>query len=160
MKKDIMIGEAPVRINTSAGWLFVYRETFGHDILVDLMPAIDSVLDAAAAFLDGGKSGVLTGKDLAAFISAGSLHDAIWKMAGLETTTILQILWALAYNEDKSIGQPMEFFNSFEAFPVDEILPELFTAVVESSVSSKNAKRLLSLIGGLRRTPSASTPSV
>jgi hypothetical protein len=81
-------------------------------------------------------------------------------MAGLETTTILQILWALAYNEDKSIGQPMEFFNNFEAFPVDEILPELFTAVVESSVSSKNAKRLLSLIGGLRRTPSTSTPSV
>ena len=56
------------------------------------------------------------------------------------------IFWSMAYNKDNSIPAPEEYINSFEKFPVDEVVPELLKAIIESSVSSKNAQRLLQRI--------------
>ncbi len=81
-----------------------------------------------------------------------AITDAFIKLAGMELTTVYQVLWAMAYNADKSIGGPEDFFNSFEKFPLDVIIPELFTAIIESSVSSKNGMRLLKALKNLRQS--------
>lgn len=150
MIKTIEFEGQKVELNTSAGWLFVYRNRFGHDIFPDLMPIIESIVGAIATMLENGEAEV-TPDSIKDLMNDDTITDAFIKLAGMEITTVYQVLWAMAYNADKSIGGPEDFFNSFEKFPLDVIIPELFTAIVESSVSSKNGERLLNGLKKIRK---------
>lgn len=144
MKKEIKIGEQTVTINSSAGWFYDYREEFGHDILPDLMPILEGVLGSLAELQDaGGEELVLTDEIV------GKIIDAL---ATAEITTIFNITWAMAHNADENIERPKKWANDFDNFPMDEVVPELVTAILESSVSSKNAQSLLSRVKGLQLT--------
>lgn len=151
MIKTIEFEGQKVELNTSAGWLFAYKNRFGHDIFPDLMPIIESVIGALASLLESGETELNAG-NVRGLMDDETITDAFIKLAGMEITTIYQVLWAMAYNADKSIGGPEDFFNSFEKFPLDVIIPELFTAIVESSVSSKNGMRLLGALKNLRQS--------
>lgn len=153
MIKTIMLEDHPVEVNSSMGWLFAYRNRFGHDILPDLMPIIESVLQAISSVLEESQ-GEMNEKTIAQAMNNDALVDAFIKMAGMEIVTVFNIFWAMAYNADKKIEAPEEYFNRFDCFPVDVVVPELFTAIVESSVSSKNAERLLQSIKKARKTMS------
>lgn len=165
MVKTIQIGDRSVEINTSAGWFYEYRENFGHDILPDIMPILESVLNATASILNesGGK---FNEKEILKAMNNDYLVDAFIKMAGMEITTLYNIFWALAKNADRKIEQPKAYFNGFEVFPIDEILPVMFSAIVDSSVSSKNVKSLLEKIREIlenqdeKGEQSTSTPSL
>lgn len=150
MIKTIEFEGQKVELNTSAGWLFAYRNRFGRDIFPDLMPIIESVVGAIATMLENGEAEV-TPDSVKKLMNDDTITDAFIKLAGMEITTVYQVLWAMAYNADKSIGGPEDFFNSFEKFPLDIIIPELFTAIVESSVSSKNVERLLNGLKKIRK---------
>ena len=161
MIKTIQIDDRSVEINTSAGWLYEYRDNFGHDILPDIMPVMESVLNATASILEesGGEFGQ---KDILNAMNNDFLVDAFMKMAGLEIITMYNIFWAMAKNANRKIEQPRDYFNDFDVFPMDEILPQMFEGIVESSISSKNAKSLLEKIRKLREemgNASTSTPS-
>lgn len=151
MIKTIEFEGQKVELNTSAGWLFAYKNRFGHDIFPDLMPIIESVIGALASLLESGETELNAG-NVKGLMDDDTITDAFIKLAGMEITTVYQVLWAMAYNADKSIGGPEDFFNSFEKFPLDVIIPELFTAIVESSVSSKNGMRLLGALKNLRQS--------
>lgn len=151
MIKTIEFEGQKVELNTSAGWLFAYKNRFGHDIFPDLMPIIESVVGALASLLESGETELNAG-NVKGLMDDDTITDAFIKLAGMEITTVYQVLWAMAYNADKSIGGPEDFFNSFERFPLDVIIPELFTAIVESSVSSKNGMRLLKALKNLRQS--------
>jgi len=150
MIKTIEFEGQKVDLNTSAGWLFVYRNRFGHDIFPDLMPIIESIVGAIATMLENGEAEV-TPDGIKNLMNDDTITDAFIKLAGMEITTVYQVLWAMAYNADKSIGGPEDFFNGFEKFPLDVVIPELFTAIVESSVSSKNGERLLNGLKKIRK---------
>lgn len=150
MIKTIEFEGQKVDLNTSAGWLFVYRNRFGHDIFPDIMPIIESIISAIATMLESGKAEV-TPDSMKDLMNDDTITDAFIKLAGMEITTVYQVLWAMAYNADKSIGGPEDFFNGFERFPLDVVIPELFTAIVESSVSSKNGERLLNGLKKIRK---------
>ena len=150
MIKTIEFEGQKVDLNTSAGWLFVYRNRFGHDIFPDLMPIIESIVSAIATMLENGEAEV-TPDGIKNLMNDDTITDAFIKLAGMEITTVYQVLWAMAYNADKSIGGPEDFFNSFEKFPLDVVIPELFAAIVESSVSSKNGERLLNGLKKIRK---------
>lgn len=150
MIKTIEFEGQKVELNTSAGWLFVYRNRFGHDIFPDLMPIIESIVGAIATMLENGEAEV-TPDGIKNLMNDDTITDAFIKLAGMEITTVYQVLWAMAYNADKTIGGPEDFFNSFEKFPLDVVIPELFTAIVESSVSSKNGERLLNGLKKIRK---------
>lgn len=151
MIRTINIEGQKADINSSAGWLYVYRNQFGHDILPDLMPVIESVIGAIASVLEE-SGGVFNEKTLAKAMNNDALVDAFIKMAGMQVLTIFNIFWAMAKNADGTIPGPEDYFNSFDRFPVDEIVPELFYAIVDSSVSSKNATRLLQRIKNVKET--------
>lgn len=158
MHRKIEFEGQSIEVNTSAGWLYSYRSRFGHDILPDLMPIIESVLGALASVLEESK-GELTDKTIIAALNNDAFVDAFIKLAGMEVITIYNILWAMAYNADHSIQGPEDFFNGFEKVPVDIIVPELFYAVIDSSVSSKNAERLLGRLKKAIQSDSMSSPS-
>lgn len=149
MIKTIQIDDRSVEINTSAGWFYEYRENFGHDILPDIMPILESVLNATASVLSesGGK---FNEKEILKAMNNELLVDAFIKMAGLEIITMYNIFWAMAKNANRKIEQPRDYFNDFDVFPMDEILPQMFVGIVDSSISSKNAKSLLEKIRKMR----------
>lgn len=156
MIKTITIDSRNVEINTSAGWLYLYRNRFGHDILPDILPLIESIFAAVAAVLED-LEGELTTKAVMESISNDTMVDAFVKVSGMETITVLNVLWAMAKNADPGTPDPVSFFNTFERFPVDEVVPVLFNAIVDSSVSSKNAERLLQTIRTMREKATEST---
>lgn len=133
MKKEIKIGESTIELNSSAGWFYDYREQFGHDIMPDLLPILEGLLGTLAELTDG-EDLILTDEIV------GKIIDAL---ATAEITTIFNITWAMAHNADDNIEPPRKWANKFDTFPMDEVVPELVTLVLKSSVSSKNLKSLL-----------------
>lgn len=138
MIKEINISEnEKIKLNASLGWVLRYRAQFGHDILPDLLPMLESGLVLVGGAMD--ESGELEWRKLLDFDTVSS---AMISFAGAEFTTTLNIIWAMAKNADESIPAPFEWANQFENFPLDKIIPEVLDAVISTVVSEKNRKRL------------------
>lgn len=135
-------------INSSAGWFLKYRAQFGHDILPDLLPAVESILKVGISIVGSGKE--LNSDNVLKAFDSDTIEDALFTLAGLEFTTLFNITWAMAKNADNSVGSPEDWLNTFEIFPVDEIAPVVFTAAVKGCMSSKNAKRLDQMMKSLK----------
>ena len=151
MIKEINISEnQKIKLNASLGWVLRYRAQFGHDILPDLLPMLESGLVLVGEAMD--ESGEPEWRKLLEFDTVSS---AMISFAGAEFTTALNIIWAMAKNADDSIPSPFEWANQFDNFPLDKIIPEVLDAVISTVVSEKNRKRL----GTLKKKtqPEAST---
>lgn len=151
MIKEITISEnQKTKLNASLGWVLRYRAQFGHDILPDLLPMLESGLVLVGGAMD--ESGELEWRKLLDFDNVSS---AMISFAGAEFTTALNIIWAMAKNADESIPAPFEWANQFENFPLDKIIPEVLDALISTVVSEKNRKRLGKL--AKKNQPKAST---
>lgn len=145
MIKSIHLSESQsVEVNSSAGWLFIYRETFGRDILPDILPIVETAISAIVTILDEAGDKIIT-ENLIEALRSDSMIDAYAKFSTMEFVTILQIFWALAKNADKALPNCEDWANELEVIPMDIIVPELFDVISSSMVSSKNLKRLKSL---------------
>lgn len=157
MRRTISIENHSIEVDTSMGWLFVYRSTFGHDVLPDLMPLVEAAL-AGLAEIFGSKvireDHTIDPEKVMELMDADALVEMLIKMAGMELTTVLQIFWAMAKNARRDLPPAEIFYAGLERFPMDEIIPGLFYAIVDSSVSSKNAGSLLAKLR--ERIPSLS----
>ena len=133
MKKEIKIDkDNKFEINTGFGWLYKYREYFGEDILPQLVPLIESTAGIAIETLDGDETA--DPREI--------LGEAMATFAGTEITTLTNVIWALAKNADESIPKAEDWFNQFDKFPVDKILPEIFFILADTFVSTKKAQSL------------------
>lgn len=134
-----------VEVNSSAGWLLIYRSQFGHDILPDLMPALETMLGLVTSVLediesnDGNSSDI---KDIIKSFDKELLSDISFNLSTLEIITIINIFWAMAKNADRDIPAPEVWVNQFDNFPFDVIAPAIFDVIMKSFISSKNLKRL------------------
>lgn len=143
MIKAIKINkEQSVTLNGAAGWFLIYREQFGHDILPDLMPMLEGVITAGISLLNNADGGKITVESF----DNDVLMDFFMNISGLEATTILQIIWAMAKKADDDIAPPEIWFDQFETFPLDVVAPKVFRLILDSSVSSKNVKRLMNVL--------------
>lgn len=160
MIKTITLGDHPVEVNTSMGWLYVYRNQFGHDILPDVMPLLEAVLAGLGdVFTTLKDKEEVTVNDAVKIMDSDAVIEMFIKLAGMEVTTLLNILWALAKNKDKRIPEPEKFINQFESMPIDELAPALAYLIIESSTSSKNLKSLLPKIETVIPSVLTSSPS-
>lgn len=144
IKKINISDERSVEVNSSAGWLLIYRETFGNDVLPELMPVIEAAIAGMVKILEEAGEEV-TVQSLARALEEDEMTDVLAKLSMLEFVTILKIFWALAKNADKSIPSLDEWANEFEILPMDIIVPELFGVIASSMVSRKNLERLRGL---------------
>ena len=138
-----------IDVNSSIGWLLIYRETFGRDILPDIMPVIDAVITGAVDILEE-TDGDYSTKAIVKAMGSGAMSNTMTSISTLEFVTIIKILWAMAKNADNTIPDVYKWASQFDVFPLDEIAPELFKLLTESMVSSKNLKRLENLMHDLR----------
>lgn len=131
-------------LDSSAGWLYKYRHEFGEDILPRLMPALEAICDTVLSVAS--KLENVTGddwKDIAAALDHDTVEQIALDLMMFDSTTVLNMVWAMAKNHDNTIPGPEEWINTFDAFPLDLILPAVWKSVVESCVSSKNRAGLL-----------------
>lgn len=144
MEKKIKLdGKTSITLNNNVGWLFIYKDQFGRDIVPSLVPVLNAGIDLVFGVYK--ETGGKISKDSIMNIDTDALTDAIYSAASIEAVDLLNIVWALAKNADEEIPEPREWFKQFEAFPVDVIAPAVFELIFKAMVSTKNLKRLQSL---------------
>lgn len=144
MEKKIKLdGKTSITLNNNVGWLFLYKDQFGRDIVPTLVPVLNAGIDLVFGVYK--ETGGKISKDSIMNIDTDALTDAIYSAASIEAVDLLNIVWALAKNADEEIPEPREWFKQFEAFPVDVIAPAVFELIFKAMVSTKNLKRLQSL---------------
>lgn len=149
MIKTISINEEQeVTLSNNVGWLLVYKDQFGQDIVPSLIPILNAGIDLVYSIYTttGGK----LDKDTIAKLDTDVIEAAIYKLAGFEMVDFLNVVWAMAKNADDKIPEPKKWLNQFEVFPMDLMVPAVFDLLYKGMVSSKNSKRLQELIGTLK----------
>ena len=146
MEKTIKIGKNEVRLSNNFSWAMIYRDQFGHDILVTLTPMMAAALDVTSGLLsEVSVDGKIERTALFKALDGDKFLDAIIHLGGFESVDIINIAWAMAKAADDDIPDPRTWIKCFETFPLDTIVPELFSMALKGLVSSKNLKRLKDL---------------
>lgn len=128
MRSTIKIGKKKeIKINTSWNWAYIYQDYFGHDIIPDLVPLIDTFIETLTGLINGSET---------------DEEDLGSKLYGMEITTVTNVIWALAKNADDNIPEVREWLDGFDEFPLDIILPEVLDALAGSMMSTKKAELL------------------
>lgn len=140
MKKTIKLyKDCELTLSNNAGWLYEYRDQFGHDIVPDIMPIISAILKAMKEL------STQSGKPVTEVIKSldeDVIEDTLIELAGLQSVDLINIVWAMAKCADDEIDEPRKWIRQFETFPLDVIVPKVWTLVLEGFVSSKNLKSL------------------
>lgn len=148
MEKKIKIGKKAFKLNNNVGWLYVYRDQFGRDIVPAIVPVLNAGIDLVfGAYQSTG--GKIT-RDSIMELDTNILKDALLEATAIEAVDLLNIVWAMAKNADDDIDPPKEWYQQFDSFPVDEIAPAVFELLFKGLVSTKNSKRLQTLIESLQ----------
>lgn len=161
MEKTIKIGKKEVRLSNNFSWAMIYRDQFGHDILVTLTPMMAAALDVTSGLLsEVSVDGKIERAALFRALDGDKFLDAIIHLGGFESVDIINIAWAMAKAADDDIPDPRTWIREFETFPLDTIVPELFSMALKGLVSSKNLKRLKDLAKQIEaiQPESTSTP--
>ena len=158
MEKIITIGEKEVRINNNVAWTMEYREQFGEDILPAIMPLFSTFVETLTAIVgESITEGELGKKTLSINAVVGALEgrtlDIFLPLYQSEFTKLgLNVIWSMAKAADQTIAPPKEWFNEFETFPLDEVLPQVYKVMAAGVVSSKNLERLTNLIEEIKKS--------
>lgn len=152
MEKTIKIGKTPVRLNNNIGWIRAYRSQFGHDILPTLMPLAATILDILGALISEDGTVEVNPASILRNADSDKMLDAIIHASGFEAVEIVNITWALAKSADPELDDPETWERQFEEFPLDTVVPAVWTLVLQGAVSSKNRKRLETITKALQPT--------
>lgn len=155
IKKITLNKDQSMELSGSVGWLMIYKERFGRDILPDIMPVLESGLTASVKMLQNGAGA----DNFIDSIDDEILTNMFITLSGFEMTTALQIIWAMAKKADDDIPGPEDYYDQFEVFPLDKVLPVAINLIITSMVSSKNAKSLLTMVKSLRTSHSTKSSS-
>ena len=141
MEKNIKIdSKNSLKLNNNVGWLFIYKDQFGRDIVPTLVPVLNAGIDLVFGIYK--ETGGKFTKDSIMQIDTDALTDALIQATAIEATDLINITWALAKNADEDIPEPREWVRQFDTFPVDVIAPEVFKMLFKGMVSTKNSRRL------------------
>lgn len=149
MEKKVKIdSKNSLKLNNNVGWLFIYKDQFGRDIVPTLVPVLNAGIDLVFGIYK--ETGGKFTKDSIMQIDTDALTDALIQATAIEATDLINITWALAKNADEDIPEPREWVRQFDTFPVDVIAPEVFKMLFNGMVSTKNSRRLQNLFENLQ----------
>jgi hypothetical protein len=109
MEKTLTIDGKHVTFKSTGAFLLRYKAQFGRDALGDLMKMAKASEDI----------------------------ENTTELSTLDLTPFLHIIWTLAKTADPSIPDPFAWLDSFDEFPLLEILPELQDMVTATLQGSK-----------------------
>lgn len=161
MIKTINLGNGQsLEINSSGGWLYVFQEQFGFDVLPLLMPALEAGLKAVGIAVQGadGNDKIEATQMLANFDDE-SINEIMMSFSGLQLTTLLNIVWAMAKNANDNIPEPKVFYNSFDEFPSDLVIPEVVRQIINTTISKKNRVKIAARMKAMNLSASTNSQS-
>lgn len=143
MVKTIKIGEKSVQLDNNTGWALIYKDQTGQDILPSILPMLAMIMSTFSNIVD--ELGEVKEAKAEDFIRALSDIDVISKLYGLEFTDLIHLTWSLAKCADDNIQDPKTWLRELGEFPLDIIVPEVFSLLIKGLMSSKNLERLETL---------------
>lgn len=163
MEKTIKLdSKTSIRVSNNIEWALIYKDQFGRDVLPMLIPVANTFIELAVSVMKstGGKALDMknageTIKDL----DISDIQSALYSLAGLEFTDILNIAWAMAKAADETIEEPRVWVRSLTSFPVDAVVPVIFDMNLQFLTTTKNYKRLQAAVEALKPKNSTSTES-
>lgn len=151
MEKTIKIGKKNVRLSNNAGWILTYRDQFHRDIIPTIMPLIASICDVITGVVQQtGKVEEAEITDILKVLDGDTIMNAFIHLSGLEFYDFVNIMWCMAKEVDEDIPEPKIWIRGFEIFPLDEIVPKVADLIFRGLVSTKNQKRLETMIKDLQ----------
>lgn len=148
MEKKIKLdSKTSLKVSNNVYWLVIYRNQFGRDIVPVLIPALNAMIDIGVNVYKATSGKGFKGIES---IDADALKEALLEASGLEMVDILNVIWAMARAADDTVGDPEEFFRSFNTFPLDIIGPEIFELLFKGFISTKNLQRLQNQVESLK----------
>lgn len=112
MEKTLTIDGKEVRFKSTAATPLRYKAQFGKDYFAEIMKMGD---------LTNIKTSKLSYKDL----------------QKVDFETFYNIIWVLAKTAKKDIPEPLEWLDTFDEFPLMEIIPEVQDLITASLQSKK-----------------------
>ena len=160
MEKVIKIGKQPVKLSNNVAWTMEYRDQFGKDPLEALMPLVASAIEAVTSIVNESGTGEINITDIASALEGRAFEITLPLMQLGFVDTIVNVTWAMAKAADEGIAPPKQWVRQFDEFPIDVLVPTVGDMLLKGFSSSKNLKRLRSLVASLKTNqPSTSTPS-
>lgn len=146
-------------INSSNGWLYIYQEQFGHDVLPVLLPAVEAIIQAISDLMKGtdGKTDDIT--EVLKAADSDTLSDMFITLSGMQLTTVLNIVWSMAKNAKYDIASPQEWVNSFDVLPWDIVVPQALSAALEACISKKKFEKIQETLKSLKLSQSKESQS-
>lgn len=153
MDKTIKLGKRSIKVTSRVKWFVIYKNQFGRDILPNLVPIANTVVELVVAFAKTTDGKPINREDVFAMfknIDVSDIQSALYSLAGLEVTDMFQITWCMAKAADSEIEPYDDFIDALDAFPVDEILPTIISMNAQALMSTKNFKRLQTAVEALK----------
>lgn len=163
MEKTIKLdSKTSIRVSNNIEWALIYKDQFGRDVLPMLIPVANTFIELAVSVMKstGGKAlDMKNAGDTIKDLDISDIQSALYSLAGLEFTDILNITWAMAKAADETIEEPRVWVRSLTSFPVDAVVPVIFDMNLQFLTTTKNYKRLQAAVEALKPKNSTSTES-
>ena len=142
MEKIIKIGKKEVRLNNNVAWTMEYKDQFGEDILPVVLPLCASMIEAISTVVaETGKTEISIA-DLAEALQGRTMDILLPAFQVEMVKIIINVTWAMAKAADEDIEPPKQWVKQFDEFPLDTVIPAVYSLALKGFVSSKNLKRL------------------
>jgi hypothetical protein len=123
MEKTVTIDGKEVRLKATAALSIRYKSQFGRDFFSDILKFLKSF---PLKDLDLDKDEVD--------------QDALKYIDHVDFEVFYNLIWTMAKNADKSIPDPETWFDQFDMFSLEDVLPDLFE-LLEGVMGTKKKTR-------------------
>ena len=118
LEKTIVIDNKQVRLKATAALPKRYKAQFGRDYFADLMKV-------AKVFGKGMKR------------NFGIQDISFASLDHMDMEVFYDIIWAMAKTADRTIPDPLEWLDGFDAFPLKEIMDDVKELLTDTMPTSK-----------------------
>lgn len=146
MEKIITLGDKEVKLSNNVAWTMEYRDQFNKDVMESMMPLITTLVETVATIVSETGKTKIDAQDIAEAIQGRAFEITLPLMQMGLTDSVVNVVWAMAKAADETIDPPRKWVRQFDEFPLDVIVPEVGEMILKGFSSSKNLKRLSSII--------------
>lgn len=130
MQKRITIDDKEVDFKFTLSAFYIFKNQFGYDAMNKIIPTVGEILAEI-------NLSELAKENLSQEVYVNLLGETLQNTFNFELVDIANLIWAFAKNADRSIGEPIVWYDDFENFPLVDVLRELLPSLLESLGTKK-----------------------
>ena len=130
MQKRIAIDDKEVDFKFTLSAFYIFKNQFGYDAMNKIIPTVGEILAEI-------NLSELAKENVSQEVYVNLLGETLQNTFNFELVDIANLIWAFAKNADRSIGEPIVWYDQFENFPLIDVLRELLPSLLESLGTKK-----------------------